>query len=257
MGLRCLIGHEYGEPESSRDRNQRGNEVVVTEREYRECTRCGHRRILSENKEITTETAEPSSEEADEAPPAEASWSEPPETEDQATVDAFARSPSEPAGGPDEPMTAADDDGIILDDDAEAPRRAHGEWPEADVGGEPEDAASDEHEPWPDEVETAEPDPPEPAADEPVDAGPEPSGAAETADEVAPTDEAEETEVMAGSADTTARESEGSSPRPDNRNTEFVCPDCGETWPTQDASLRPGDICPECRRGYLEERVVQ
>jgi len=36
MGLRCsLLGHDYGESFVERDREERGNEVVVTERELR------------------------------------------------------------------------------------------------------------------------------------------------------------------------------------------------------------------------------
>jgi hypothetical protein len=33
-----------------------------------------------------------------------------------------------------------------------------------------------------------------------------------------------------------------------------VCPECDNTAPAKGSSLRPGDICPECRRGYLVER---
>ena len=36
--------------------------------------------------------------------------------------------------------------------------------------------------------------------------------------------------------------------------TEFYCPECQFTTPTEGSSLRPGDICPECRLGYLTER---
>ena len=42
MGLRCsLLGHDYGDSFVERDREERGNEVVVTERELKECARCG------------------------------------------------------------------------------------------------------------------------------------------------------------------------------------------------------------------------
>ncbi|GAB7012811.1 hypothetical protein [Halolamina salina] len=30
------------------------------------------------------------------------------------------------------------------------------------------------------------------------------------------------------------------------------CPECGITSPESTTELRPGDICPDCRRGYLE-----
>jgi predicted RNA-binding Zn-ribbon protein involved in translation (DUF1610 family) len=38
--------------------------------------------------------------------------------------------------------------------------------------------------------------------------------------------------------------------------TEFHCPNCGATRPSSASSLRSGDVCPECRKGYLAERPV-
>ncbi|MEF8800733.1 MAG: hypothetical protein V5A38_05855 [Halolamina sp.] len=52
MGLRCLLGHNFGEPETERERNEEGNEVVVTVREVKTCQRCGEKQVVSENKEI-------------------------------------------------------------------------------------------------------------------------------------------------------------------------------------------------------------
>ncbi|MFC7214335.1 hypothetical protein ACFQO4_09635 [Saliphagus sp. GCM10025334] len=37
-------------------------------------------------------------------------------------------------------------------------------------------------------------------------------------------------------------------------NTEFFCPQCSFVAPGDRGSLRAGDICPECRKGYLGER---
>ncbi|MUV60851.1 hypothetical protein GJ634_08940, partial [Halobacterium sp. CBA1126] len=53
MGLRCsLLGHDYGEAFVERDREERGDEVVVTERELKECARCGSEKVTSENTEV-------------------------------------------------------------------------------------------------------------------------------------------------------------------------------------------------------------
>ena len=52
MGLRCLLGHDFGEPETERERNEEGNEVVVSVREVKTCRRCGEKQVVSENKEI-------------------------------------------------------------------------------------------------------------------------------------------------------------------------------------------------------------
>ncbi|MDS0297650.1 hypothetical protein NDI76_02710 [Halogeometricum sp. S1BR25-6] len=55
MGLKCrLLGHQYGDPEIERDREERGDEVVVTIREIQVCQQCGAEHVVSENKEVTT-----------------------------------------------------------------------------------------------------------------------------------------------------------------------------------------------------------
>ncbi|ELY45081.1 DUF7093 family protein [Natronorubrum sulfidifaciens] len=55
MVLRCsLLGHDYGEADVEREREERGSEVVVTVQEYEECVRCGERNVISENTEITS-----------------------------------------------------------------------------------------------------------------------------------------------------------------------------------------------------------
>lgn len=53
MGLTCsLLGHDYGEPEVVRSREEQGNEVVETVSEVKTCTRCGNEQIVSENTEV-------------------------------------------------------------------------------------------------------------------------------------------------------------------------------------------------------------
>ncbi len=55
MALRCsLLGHDYGDSEVEREREERGSEVVVTVQEYEECARCGDRNVISENTEVTS-----------------------------------------------------------------------------------------------------------------------------------------------------------------------------------------------------------
>ena len=54
MGLRCLLGHDFTEPEIERDREEGGKEVVTTVREVKTCRRCGEAQIVSENTEVTT-----------------------------------------------------------------------------------------------------------------------------------------------------------------------------------------------------------
>ncbi|TMT87726.1 hypothetical protein E2L06_14455 [Haloterrigena sp. H1] len=55
MVLRCsLLGHDFGDTEVEREREERGSEVVVTVQEFEECSRCGERNVISENTEVTT-----------------------------------------------------------------------------------------------------------------------------------------------------------------------------------------------------------
>ncbi|WP_435145079.1 DUF7093 family protein [Halobaculum sp. P14] len=53
MGLRCLLGHNFTEPQTEREREERGDEVIITITEVKECKRCGETRVVSENKEVT------------------------------------------------------------------------------------------------------------------------------------------------------------------------------------------------------------
>jgi len=53
MSLVCsLVGHDWGEKRVEEERDEARGQVAVTEREYRECTRCGERRVVSENTEV-------------------------------------------------------------------------------------------------------------------------------------------------------------------------------------------------------------
>ena len=243
MGLRCLIGHDFGEMQTDRDRRERGDEVIVTLREYRECDRCGHTRVISENKEVRS-AAKAEQELLD----------EPEEPLDE---------PEERPEVPDDDVTAEEDDGVILVE--EEPGRQRGEWPddgtaEADAG---EDEA-DEPAPWP-EVEGED----EGFAAEVGGGGPEgvefssgltPEAAAPDAARGASVDDGGDVIEAASGRDHGGfrRARPSKSPmgrqRSEAPETEFFCPECELTRPTESSSLRPGDICPNCRLGYLTER---
>lgn len=255
MGLRCLIGHDFSERQTERERQERGREVVVTVREYRECTRCGNRRIISENKEVTAEAA-PEEDEDD--------------TDQVDEMDVGAEI--------DEEMSAAEDDGIILDDEPEEPRaRERGEWPDSaaeirEYEGEPSA--------WPevageDEGFDAEPDDGTPADDIDFKGGltpertPDPEQALEEIDtepyDQHPPDGDGDDDGQSGTDDDSddsplGISKAGPSPTPTGQQrmadieSEFVCPECDYTTAGVGTSLRPGDICPECRRGYLTEQ---
>jgi hypothetical protein len=296
MGLRCLLGHEYANREVEREREERGDEVVVTYRTVETCDRCGERRIVSENKEVRPV----------QGPAGEAMATglgndgvtpdlggDDAETEAEVGIDAGPdagepepESESEPDPEPEPTVADADvddgadhddegvDDAIILDDDGESEDRGHGEWPES---GGPE--SESEPDPEPSAGGPSEPDAPDGATvvdggddwpdpdgeDEGFDARPsdaDPPGASVggatgggggerggvttdgTAASASPTDKqfvaADEVEPIGGDGDGAA--------------TEFFCPNCGYARAAGGSSMRAGDICPECHKGYIGER---
>ncbi|MDF9744830.1 DUF7093 family protein [Natrinema salsiterrestre] len=341
MVLRCsLLGHDFGEAEVEREREERGSEVVVTVQEYEECARCGEKHVISENTEVTslsagtdadsipdepdTEPPEPPLEsdapdgdpdgdtefiDADDAVAetpdgddaelidADDTESTGPETEPSAIPDPDSTTAAAPeteadgdAGGIDLPSDqAADpvtDDGEILEDDEDSPDRDrdHGEWPDSDDVGPP---VGSESEPttWPDDAADAEPDAgtggPDPAEidddavlleDDETTSGTETgtpggteatTGAATDARSVTADPPRDAESDPATDADSgTGIERAASAPTPaessggpaDDVPTEFYCPRCEYVAPGNRSSLRSGDICPDCRKGYLSER---
>ncbi|QDX39937.1 oxidoreductase [Salarchaeum sp. JOR-1] len=301
MGLRCsLLGHDFGEPEVEREREERGNEVVETVREVKVCERCGSESVVSENTEVRSikpdpraengsahvepdaETASPSSH----APDLEAAVTRVSEDDpgDASSGDAG-------VSGEFGDVSAEEDDGVILSDDdesdeAEVPAdREPGQWPDAgdtrqderagtaanpsavpdeaagdadggaevidaDAESEPSegDTSESEHSPWPD-VD---------GDDEGFDAKPGAGGGVEfdeSGQAAAQAEHASEDEdveyVEAGFESTGSLDPEHAT---DADGTELVCPQCGHRTAVSGSSLRAGDICPECRKGYLAEQ---
>lgn len=317
MALRCIIGHDYGEPQRTEEREERGDELVVTVREYRECRTCGHEKTISENTEVrTSEPADgrgppgasdtPEYGEASDAPPggtAEATGeasggigetSHPsvdpdgsagdstaggaggagaagdtgatPEDSPDATGD---RGPAE--DGDTDDVTAAEDDGVILEDDTADDERERGEWPGADgaeaeegTGGEP---ARTGHGDWPtpdveDEGYDAELSSGGPGESVEFGGGLKPERAesdAAAGGGSSPGDEDSNAKVggqaaNAGSGIARADAEPAARKPPAGSDAVLSCPRCGYTAPSLESSLRPGDICPDCGMGYLTER---
>ena len=301
MGLRCLLGCDWGEPEVEREREERGDEVIITVNEVKTCTRCGKQQVVSENTEVTsldqlTETAadeavaEPPAAEEAAAPAAPAGGpagepAEPaansdvtvdatdPATDDaevltdgpedlgtaeaaNMTVDDVEAAAAEPADPTEETdagaVEAADDDGVILDDEPDKPDepvdREPGEWPEYE---DREGAADEGDNEWPDpETEdegfSAE-EPTDPPEDMTFGGGFTPEITDDT--ELADGDE----QLSFTRAEETTVEYE---PTVDDIQTEFYCPECGLAREAGNSSMRAGDICPECKRGYISERPL-
>lgn len=200
----------------------------------------------------------------DETSDNETQWSEEPEP------DAEPRSDSDVP--PDETPTAEGDGaagdatgGEIVDAAGDAGAEADAaeptrEWPDHDdvggAGGWPDHDASDEG-------YSATPNDGVDAAFESNGLTPEVNGSSTDAaelDGVASVDDrVAEATYASGDADgevegfVAAGEPQSGSDAPDDR-VEFYCPNCEYTRAAGRSSLRAGDICPECKRGYIAER---
>ena len=262
MGLRCsLLGHDFGDPEVEREREERGSEVVLTVREVAACRRCSKTTVKSENKEVTTLH---DGDHGDD-PTAEASEIESVDADDS-IVDADATSPSS-----EDDASDGEDDAVIMDDEDGSDGRAHGEWPEPKESVDEDDDRDDGPTAWP----TID------SEDEGFDAQPSAGGDAAVefegglAPERTTLEEEEGLEyveatgpesgqpVSAGDVEEPASDEgfarAGAAPSPAEPatadvDTENVCPQCGFVDDAVGSSLRAGDVCPDCRKGYLAER---
>lgn len=217
MGLRCsLLGHDFGDVEVEREREERGSEVVVTITEFETCSRCGDRNIVTENTEVRT--AEPAG--TEETP------------SDEGTADGDSERDSGQSPVPTEATDPEADDGVILEEGPDSgAERSRGEWPEDDRT-----------------AERAGDGPPssEPESDATPDAG---------SDSRPDREDSASTESEGGFTKATAAPNPGDPVDSTANNTpNLFCPNCGTGSLGDRDSLRPGDICPECQTGYVAER---
>lgn len=251
MGLTCsVLGHHYGERDRIEERDRQGSEVVVTERAVKTCRRCGHELVVSESKEVTA-------------------VSDPPTASEEPSPDAAAPKP-EQTSVPEERLDvqeeAPEDDGVILED--ETPDREPGEWPpvetdQAETPGSEVDWPTDESAPVEEETADAELAPAWPAVDD------EDEGFDAVAHDE--DDELDGDVIEAFDGATTATNVEetaagfvraGPMERPadpgeSELHTEYYCPQCDWAAESLKASVRRGDVCPDCKQGYVGERATR
>lgn len=258
MSLRCsLFGHHYGGTEVEQEREQAGNELVVTSREIKICQRCGERLIISENKEVTTVEA------ADDVGGASS-----------ASTGGGAMSGS--SGRDDASGTGGGGEGVDEGGAPESGRQGGTGGSTSDAGesaGDTGGSAGDRRrDPPVTDPEMGSDDRPSSGTGET--AGP--SAGAGKAD-IPPTqkndavildDEGEEVEPEEWSdgestgvdddwePETDTEDEPEESPSASSGLTvpdgEFRCTECGFTTSVEGSSLRAGDFCPECHRGSLE-----
>lgn len=330
MGLRCLLGHDFGEPETERERSEEGSEVVTTVREVKTCERCGERQVVSENKEITSldqlrgrdadgegsatawgadqEAAEATVEDsvvesAGEEPVVESAGDEPAvESEGQTTTDdagtaeadepavddLIADAEDEPAAGeqpthpaergrsPDDVDEDVDDDAVIMDDAPDEGESGYEQWhgetedaPEEVEGGNgpatgDEDAViMDGESGVPESPELDGESTPGDEADDPAEDSAESRNGGIIMGDASSSDGGHGDAAFPGNEsgpDQSGPEVDGAGGRLDldrsdrEARLQYYCPDCGLTRPVGNSSMRAGDICPDCRQGYIQER---
>lgn len=292
MSIKCsLLGHKFSGTEVEEEREEQGSEVVITVKEVEACGRCGERRVISENKEVTSlaasgDAVSESAPEPDTAETAGADTGSGPASspnvsaaeDDVELLDASSDGPetaadegsdgSEPAPdvatvgetSVDDPETAEDDGAVILDDGE--PEREPGAWP-AD-----ETTPEDRSEPDPEAIEraateTADGSETVPAGKLDGDEWPDEYSYEEksgTAPEVdwPEEDEGDSSEWEPG--DSLTQRIDGDAERAGTAAVtvpegEFYCTECEFTTLVEESSLRAGDFCPSCRRGTLEHRT--
>lgn len=268
MSLRCsLLGHEYEGSEIEREREERGNEVVITVVELERCTHCSKTRTISENTEVTQlsrsestssegvdSTAEPDApSNADSGASRSGSGIRPRPDAGSESGSGFdseagfgAESGTESAAefGAD----PASEDAEIIEDEADdgGDDRDPTDWPEVD-DHEGREGSADA---WP-SVEGEDEGFDAATPDGPTDV--EFGGLTPQADRGA-----EIIESGTGGEDPAfvGAESTPTSNRPADSGSEtaLYCPHCETAELTDRDSLRAGDICPACHRGYLAER---
>jgi hypothetical protein len=246
MGLQCsILGHAFEDAGVEREREEKGSEVVTTERTIERCRRCGTERVVSENTEVTavvdaddvdidagtdedTAAAETEAQEPTEPPASdsfagtiERSEADDPDAEIISEVDAEREPMSEPSAADD--ATRADEpvsDPIDIDDESEssAPVKEDAEILTDEADEEPADREPGE---WPEEDG---PDDDDDAVEVPTET--------ETLSE--PNDE----ETLSG---ITVPEGQ------------IACPECSFSIEAS-SGYRAGDPCPECNAWLETER---
>ncbi|MGB9951226.1 DUF7093 family protein [Haloarcula marismortui] len=250
MGMRCeLFGHDFGASkiEESYDEGERG--TVLTVREYRSCQRCGYIRNISENHGLIS-TIEES--DANDGLP------------DKAEYSAETRQPVERQENAADETEATDRAQAAEPDPTESPESA----PTAPdtVGDQPSDtevsdASTTETPSTPpertdDAVILSESEPQEPA-----DAGTTPLNSDDAVIIDAATDTPHSPSETSEGPDSRNDRDRSTPTADDGENTTtdsdptYTCPRCAFELPVSESSFFAGDVCPQCRVGYLEDTV--
>lgn len=230
MNMRCsLLGHSEGDEEVETIREETDEGVIEIEQTYRECTKCGNKRVITENKSVRGE-----------ANTADTSM----DTETEASFSA--PSPDAPLASDIKPSEDGEyRDAIIIDNNPDS-SEPDSEAPPVSDDTEPSNTSDGVI------VESSE----------------QPAEATVTAEDSAPVSDItpKDATVVANDSGAVAwKDAEKDEPveedvseeppRPKRRiqkgGKQVQCPACGYTENQHVANLVAGDACPACRRSYL------
>jgi ribosomal protein L32 len=268
MGVKCsLLGHDYGDSEVERERDEEGNEVVRTAKRVERCQNCGHTRTISANTEVMAlEAAAGVVREPDGTVVAATDGSTTEEIEGNVVI--------ESTDDDDRPATApAEADAVTAPaeaDAATAPVEADAATApvEADAATAPAEAKSASAPEPEDGIESNRDDRPAASAIDRIERNSEPPQSAR-----APGEWPAEPDTVTdgrgssvggeaavgwpdGSDGTVEGSDESEETASGKRRTRrpgdtLSCGSCGFASPVADSPLRAGDICPDCGTGYL------
>jgi transcription elongation factor Elf1 len=220
MGTRCtLFGHVRDSTEFEERREERPNGTVLICREYQVCRRCGDREELYRNEQVLatkTDAASDTTETVDDTASAgEAAVTEarPP---DPTATPAFDRSETEQEGGPENESVEAGASSAAESRHQTSPDRADAERITDDaviISGSTADATP---------------------------------SAGETHRRARTDGTGDSLAVPRRSGPSTVSLGAG------NDDGRICCGNCGLEWRRDDTSLREGDLCPGCRKTYVE-----
>jgi hypothetical protein len=247
MGVRCkLLGHVHDATEFEERREGRPNGTVLICREYQVCRRCGNREEMYRNEQVLAPGAAETNRSLRETP----TDTDPPQRESgtrQAGEQRKREATRERADGTDDTEDAAGTEG----DPANAPSDQSGSEddgrPDTGEGDESEDTAVTSFDRRGESSRDA---PANSVTDDAVilpgtTAGTDPSAVDGT--RVA-TDGTGDPPVAPGESGPPPAFDVG-----DDTGSEISCGSCGREWSRDTTSLREGDICPGCRKAYVEE----
>jgi len=257
MGVHCrTLGHAYESTEFEQDREERAEGTVLVCREYRVCSRCGHREELYHNERLI---APATASDSDSQPAANMPTDTPASSEDPS--ESTADPPSSPAHTAS--MATSDSEASDTPTADHSPSKLSTESGEGGHRhGNDSNRSSAERSSQRSSSAATDTDSTDPDTETPVvsssDEGEESSTDPERDDAVILTETAARAADGGSAASRPAenawRNDQPTAERADMTSDQLVCSGCDATWTRAETPLREGDLCPACHAAYLERQ---